>query len=178
MSRLVFFPDQSGYVLSSSYFGMTSRAMLLLIFHLGDEMYAIDSAEVVEIIPLVNSRPLYHAPEYVTGIFNYRGSFVPLIDLCRLIQGKSCHLCLSTRIIIVNYPLDRERTRYLGLIAEKVTDTFYRDRLESTDLPLTDNKTTYLGTMIMDRQRMIQSIRLESLFADGVPRWLLTDREE
>lgn len=152
--------------------------MLLLLFHLGDEVYAIDSAEVVEIIPLVDSRPLYRTPDYVIGIFNYRGSFVPLIDLGRAIRGKSCHSCLSTRIIIVNYPTGRDGSRYLGLIAEKVTDTFYREPSESLDSAAVDNKTTELGTMIVDRQRMIQSIRLESLFSDGVSRWLPIDTEE
>jgi chemotaxis-related protein WspB len=76
--------------------------MLLLLFHLGSELYAIESSQVIEIIPTVNLRPLHHVPDYVAGLFNYRGKFIPVIDLSQLLQATPCHLCLSTRIIIVN----------------------------------------------------------------------------
>jgi chemotaxis-related protein WspB len=42
--------------------------MLLLLFHLGSELYAIESSQVIEIIPTVNLRPLYHVPDYVAGL--------------------------------------------------------------------------------------------------------------
>ena len=54
--------------------------MLLLLFHLGSELYAIESSQVIDIIPTVNLRPLHHVPDYVAGLFNYRGKFIPVID--------------------------------------------------------------------------------------------------
>jgi chemotaxis-related protein WspB len=151
--------------------------MLLLMFYLGEELYAIDSTEVVEIIPRIGLRPIYQAPDYVAGLFNYRGSFVPVVDLRQLIQSQSCHSCLSTRIIIVNYPTG-DRSRYLGLMAEKVTDTFYPQSSQTKDFSPAVNKSNYLGTMIMDQAKMIQLIRLQSLFSDGVPLWLWSGKEE
>ena len=59
--------------------------MLLLLFHLGSELYAIESSQVIEIIPTVNLRPLHHVPDYVAGLFNYRGKFIPVIDLSQLL---------------------------------------------------------------------------------------------
>jgi chemotaxis signal transduction protein len=97
--------------------------MLLLLFHLGSELYAIESSQVIEIIPTVNLRPLYHVPDYVAGLFNYRGKFIPVIDLSQLLQATPCHLCLSTRIVIVNYINGDKPLQYLGLMAEKITDT-------------------------------------------------------
>jgi chemotaxis-related protein WspB len=151
--------------------------MLLLMFYLGEELYAVDSTEVVEIIPRIGLRPIYHAPAYGAGLFNYRGFFVPVIDLRQLLQGQSCYPCLSTRIIIVNYPLG-DRTRYLGLMAEKVTDTFYPQGSQTKDFGSSVNKSNYLGTMMMDQAKMIQLIRLQSLFSDGVPPWLWSGKEE
>jgi chemotaxis-related protein WspB len=151
--------------------------MLLLMFYLGEELYAIDSTEVVEIIPRIGLRQIYQAPDYVAGLFNYRGSFVPVVDLRQLIQGQSCHSCLSTRIIIVNYPIS-DRSHYLGLMAEKVTDTFYPQSSQTKDFGSSVNKGNYLGTMIMDQAKMIQLIRLQSLFSEGVPPWLWSGKEE
>jgi chemotaxis-related protein WspB len=151
--------------------------MLLLMFYLGEELYAIDSTEVVEIIPRIGWRPIYQAPDYIAGLFNYRGSFVPVVDLRQLIQGQSCHSCLSTRIIIVNYPVG-DHSCYLGLMSEKVTDTFYPQSHQTQDFSSFVNKGNYLGKMIMDQSKMIQLIRLQYLLFDGVLPWLWSGKEE
>ena len=76
--------------------------MLMLLFHLENERYALESTQIIEVVPLIELKKQPHAPNYVSGVFNYRGQIVPVIDLCQLIQGKSCHTHLSTRIILVN----------------------------------------------------------------------------
>lgn len=151
--------------------------MLLLLFHLSNDLYAIDSAQVVEIIPLVILRKLYHAPEYVAGLFNYRGKIVPVIDLCHLIQGYPCHLCLSTRIIMVNYPRENNTMQYLGLMAEQVTDTLNKPETELIKPDFQSEQTAYLGEVIMDEQRMIQRIRVESLLPNSHSSWLLLENQ-
>lgn len=55
--------------------------MLLLTFNLGDDLYAIPVSDVIEVIPLVQIKPLRLAPPWVAGLFNYRGSSVPVLDL-------------------------------------------------------------------------------------------------
>ena len=44
---------------------------------------AIESRSVIEVLPLVPARPIPLMPDYVRGIFTYRGRLVPLIDLGR-----------------------------------------------------------------------------------------------
>ena len=97
--------------------------MLMLLFSCEDALYALDSTQVVEVIPRVILRKVHRVPEYVAGLFNYRGEIVPVLDLSHLIQGKPSISYLSTRIIMVNY-LDKDNNkRYLGLMAERVTET-------------------------------------------------------
>jgi chemotaxis-related protein WspB len=148
---------------------------LLLLFHLGDEKYAIDCKQVVEIIPQVLLKKLYQAPEYVAGVFNYRGRIVPAIDLCFIIRGDCCRRCLSTRIMMVNYPMPNGTTRYLGLIAERVTDTLYKPESELIPTELSSNSTAYLGEMIPEQQGMIQRLRVEELLSDSQRAWLLPE---
>lgn len=80
--------------------------MLMLLFYIGDDRYALEGSRVVEVVPRVALKTLHHAPEYIPGLFNYRSRFVPVIDLCHLIQGTPCRPLLSSRIILVNYRQD------------------------------------------------------------------------
>jgi len=53
----------------------------LVTFQLGEEHYGIDIMKVKEIHKVRNIRAIPNAPAYVEGIFNLRGSIIPLINL-------------------------------------------------------------------------------------------------
>ena len=57
--------------------------MQLLTFSIAGQPYAIESRRVIEVLPLVSARPLPRAPDYLLGIFTYRGRLLPLVDLAR-----------------------------------------------------------------------------------------------
>ncbi|MBW8811724.1 MAG: chemotaxis protein CheW [Lysobacter sp.] len=63
--------------------------MLLLVFHLDRDRYAIEAAQVVSVLPLVQIKTIPQAPAAVAGLFDYRGELVPAIDLCRLALGRA-----------------------------------------------------------------------------------------
>ena len=149
--------------------------MLLLLFHLGDERYAIDSKQIVEIIPQLSLRKLYQSPKYVAGVFNYRSKIVPAIDLCYLIGDYPCRHCLSTRIIIVDYPMPDGTTHYLGLMAERVTDTLHKPEGEWISTEVTSEAAAYFGEMIPEKDGMIQRLRVDKLLSDGQRTWLLPE---
>ena len=148
--------------------------MLMLLFYAGNNLYAIESSKVVEVIPRVGLRKVNHLPEYVAGLFNYRGAIVPVIDLCHLIQGNPSRSYLSTRIVMVNYPVKDNTLRYLGLMAERVTETLNKPDTELVDAGIKVNEAPYLGEMIVDEKGIIQCIRLEKLFSDSQQKYLLT----
>lgn len=75
--------------------------MLLLLFHVGHERYALESERVVQVFPNLLLKEIRHAPDYISGLFDYRGQIIPVLDLSHLIQGKACPNLLSTRIILV-----------------------------------------------------------------------------
>jgi len=139
--------------------------MLMLLFHAGDNLYALDSSQVVEVIPMVVMRKIHHVPDYVAGVFNYHGTIVPVIDLCHLIQGTACRARFSTRIIMVNYTAKDGGHRYLGLMAERVTETLSRPDLDPKNA-LTVNDVPYFGEMFMDEKGMIQQIHWQHLITD------------
>ena len=141
--------------------------MLMLLFYIGKDCYAIESDRVVEVIPGIPLRKIHHVPDYVPGLFNYRGQIAPVIDLCHLIQGKPSGKKLSTRIIMVSSSTNDNTLQYLGLMAERVIKTLDKPETELINSDARMNVAPYLGGMILDQNGMIQRIHLDQLFADA-----------
>ena len=78
------------------------QAMLLLTFQAAGQLYAVDAARIVEVVPRVNLRPLPHAQAFLAGVFEYRGDVVPVVDLGVLLGAGPAPDRLSTRIILVD----------------------------------------------------------------------------
>ncbi len=137
----------------------------MLLFQAGDHLYAIDSAQVVEVIPIVALRPLNQVPDYVAGVFNYRGDLVPVVDLCRLLHHTDCRSRFSTRIMIVRYSSNDGTQQWLGLMAERMTETLNRPDFETQTTQ--KSSAPYLGTLFMDEKGMIQQIHWQHLVPDA-----------
>jgi chemotaxis-related protein WspB len=158
--------------------------MLMLLFYVGDDLYALDCRYVVEVVPRVILRKIPQAPSYVAGLFNYRGKIVPVIDLCHLIQGKPSSGNLSTRIIMVSYTDTKNRQQSLGIMAERVTETLnapnhishnINSEQPASDEAKFDRQNPYLGEIFMAEKGLIQRIRLEYLFLDHQHQYLLVN---
>jgi chemotaxis-related protein WspB len=152
--------------------------MLMLLFSIGDDLYALESSRLIEIIPRVPLRKIHHVPEYVAGLFNYRGSIVPVIDLCHLISGLPSRTYLSTRIMMVQPPQSGKSPQYLGLIAERITKTINKPENAIIESSLQIQKAPYLGGIIMEESRIIQRIHLEKLFTEVQTTYLLMAGED
>jgi len=96
--------------------------MLLLLFECAAERYALGTDSVVEVTPLVDFTPVPQAPAALAGLFNYRGIIVPTLDLSTLIAGLPARRLMSTRVLIVRYPLAAGHA-LLGLVVEHVMET-------------------------------------------------------
>lgn len=149
--------------------GFQDSAVLLLLFSAGGQLYAMESNDVVEVIPRVSLRPAVNLPSYVSGLFNYRGVVVPVIDLCVLIQNRPSGQNLSSRIIMVRSPRGNgdgsDREHLIGLLAEGVTDTISRPLNAFHDTGLTSGGKPYLGGMTLDERGMVQILHLQVLLA-------------
>jgi len=149
--------------------------MLFLLFHVENNVYALETSHVVEVIPIVILRKVYLAPDYMAGLFNYRGVIIPVIDFSYLLKGTPSRFYLSTRIIILNYPNKDNTARYLGLIAEQVTETLNKPDSELVDLGINVPDASYLSQMMIDEKGLIQCIKLEQLLANSQQLFLLSE---
>ncbi len=122
--------------------------MLFLSFRIGDEGFAMAIDRIVEVMPLTELRKVRQAPAAVAGSFEYRGRFVPVVDLCALELGRPARRRLSTRIIVMRHPQDD--ATLLGLIAENATEML---RLDPADF----------APFAPGPQGLVQRVELEDL---------------
>jgi chemotaxis-related protein WspB len=137
--------------------------MLLLLFHIDEDIYAIESTHIVEVLPLVMLRKVYQVPEHVAGVFRYRSCIVPVVDLCKLIRGEPSRSRFSTRIIMVQYQNRTGENAYVGLLAERVTETLDRPGYVPSEQ---SHDQAYLGEVWTHEGEMIQQFRWEPLISD------------
>lgn len=107
--------------------------MLYLLFSLDRYRYLLDVRQVVEVLPLIGIMPIPQAPPTVAGLFNYRGTLVPAIDLAQALLGRAARERLHTRIILAHITDEGGTPQLLGLIAETVTDTVRREATDFSD---------------------------------------------
>ena len=138
-------------------------SVLLLLFGLNTDRYAIDARQVVEVLPLLRITRVPQAPQGVAGMFNYRGAPVPVIDLAALTLGRPSHASLSTRLIVVRYDDEHGDTHLLGVIAEQATETMRRPCTDFVDSGVTLNEAPYLGPVTTDARGIIQLVEVSRL---------------
>ncbi len=142
--------------------------MLFSVFQLGTDRYAIEAAQVVEVLPLVRAKQIPGAPAGVAGIFDYHGAPVPLIDLAELAVGKPSRKWMSTRIILVNYGAEPGETHLLGLLVEQATETLRRTGEDFSDPGVAVSGSPYLGPVTTDAAGIVQRIEIRELLPESV----------
>ena len=142
--------------------------MLLLLFTLGQHRYALEARQVIEVVPLAELKEIPRAPDYVAGVLNYRGTPVPVLDITRMNQDYPSRVCMSTRIILVNYGVAGATSNILGLMAERVTETIKRERDEFVSTGVATPDAPYLGPVSKDSGGMLQLMDINELIPGEV----------
>jgi purine-binding chemotaxis protein CheW len=105
-----------------SVIGIT-RTRQYLTFTLGDEHFALDVANVREILEFTSVTKVPQTPEFMRGVINLRGSVVPVMDM-RLKFGMSItEKSVDTCVIVVEVSLEGETT-VLGALVDSVQEVF------------------------------------------------------
>ena len=143
--------------------------MLILVFKVEKNVYALPCGQVIECIPGIRPEPIPRSPQYVAGTINYRGQVVPVLDLCALVAHKPAPPLYSTRLIVVNYPLNANQSAPLALLAQEVVSYSEFDPKSAAKydgLLIQDAK--YLGKLYKYRGQMMQFIQVEELLTEDV----------
>ena len=151
--------------------------MLLILFQIGAHHYGLNTDNIVEIIPAIPLRSLPGTPEYLAGIFDYRGEIVPVIDISTLTIKKPAKVRLSTRIILFKFNFEKDQSRIIGLLAENMTDTLEVDPSKIQDTGITASDAPHLGPIIEYEDKLIQCVDIQKLISSELQKKLFSTHE-
>lgn len=137
--------------------------MLLLLLYVGDMAYALDTDAVVEVIPKVNLKSIPQAPSFVSGRMNFAGIPVPVVDLAELLEKRPSSNAMHTRIVILKDTFEGQ-DRYMGLMGEKITETFERDAALFVESGFNMQQFPYLKGVLTEGGISVQFVSVEELF--------------
>jgi chemotaxis-related protein WspB len=150
---------------------------LFLLFRIGPDHYALDTAEVAEVLPLTTLKQIPGAPAWVAGLMVRHGQPVPVIDIPALATGTPAVARRSTRTVLVHYrrTTHDQPARLLGLRLEYATETLRADPAAFVDGGIDPAPARYLGPVLHDARGLVQWVRVGALLPDAVHDLLFPD---
>jgi len=79
-----------------------------LTFKLADELYAINVANIKEVLSVPKLTKVPRMPNFMSGIINLRGSVVPVLDLCKKFALGETTFTVDTGIIVTEIDTVRD----------------------------------------------------------------------
>lgn len=101
---------------------LTGAAAGAVVLRLGPARYAVAMAEVAEVTTVPPTTRVPGAPAWLTGVANWRGRMLPVVDLRLLLGHEVSPLPTSARLVVVAPPGQHALT--VGVVAEAVPGTY------------------------------------------------------
>jgi purine-binding chemotaxis protein CheW len=136
-----------------------------IAFRIGVQEFCIDIMSVREIRGWTPATALPHAPSYVRGVINLRGSVLPIVDLAERLGFPPTEAAERQVIIVVQVG-----SQIIGLLVDAVSDilTQAMDAIQPTPEVATDTVRIFLKGVLAIDGRMIGLVELDSLMAHEI----------
>jgi purine-binding chemotaxis protein CheW len=131
-------------------------------FRIGAQEFCIDIMSVREIRGWTPATPLPHAPSYVRGVINLRGSVLPIVDLAERLGFPPIEATARQVIIVVQFA-----GQIIGLLVDAVSDilTQSTENIQPTPDIATDVVKSFVRGVLAIDGRMIGLVELDSLMS-------------
>ena len=132
----------------------------LIAFRIGEQEFCVDIITVREIRGFAAATPLPHAPNFVVGVINLRGTVLPIVDLAaRLGFGATVPTARSVVIVV------RIGRQLVGLLVDAVSDilTVTDDLLQPTPDIASEMARSFVRGVMAFEGRMISMIAVDAV---------------
>ncbi|HEY8155592.1 MAG TPA: chemotaxis protein CheW [Myxococcota bacterium] len=148
--------------------------MTLGCFEVAGHTYAIDVAQVREVVRWQSVTPLPNSPSLIEGVIDLRGAVVPVVDLGRALGGAPAAPGQRTRIAVTEVD-----GLVMGLAVDAAVEVLSVDVSNLEDPPLLATQTGYDVTRAVVRRPGSEPILVLSLehVLEGVYRSALSAKE-
>lgn len=138
----------------------SNKAEELIAFRIAEQEFCVDIQSVREIRGFAPATPLPHAPSFVTGVINLRGTVLPIIDLAaRLGFGRIQPTARSVIIVV------RVNQQLVGLLVDAVSDilTVTDELLQPTPEVGSELARSFVRGVMAIEGRMISLIAIDGV---------------
>jgi len=143
-----------------------------LTFKLGEETFALDVAEVREILDFTTVTKVPRTPPFMRGVINLRGSVVPVMDLRLKFAMSATQQTVNSCIIVVEMTMEGDSI-VIGVLADAVQEVIdlEPEQIEppprigtklNTEFILGMGKHNGAFMMILDINKIFESADLET----------------
>lgn len=134
----------------------------LLTFKLGEQDYAVDIMSVREIRGWTKTTPMPHAPEFMRGVINLRGTVLPVMDLAARLGLGPLETTDRNVIIVV-----KVRDALNGLLVDAVSDivSLSEEDMQAPPDVGSDATANTIRSLSLIDERMIRVLQLENIIA-------------
>ncbi len=134
----------------------------LVVFSLGREEFAVDVAQVREIIRMEEITRMPKSPPFVEGIINLRGQIIAVIDLAKRLNMNPSERTEADRIVVV----ETEDLK-VGMIVDSVSEVMSvtEEEIEPPPTLASDAASPYILGVVKRDKRLIILLDLSRLLS-------------
>lgn len=137
----------------------TEETLHIIGFMAGNEEYAVPILNVKEIVKPIEFTRVPAVPDYVLGVFNLRGTVLPLINMRLKFGLPAIKQDADTRYLIIN-----QQDEMIGFMIDKLTAAVRIPQSDIEPIPESFNENQNLLRGIGKREdRLITILRVENL---------------
>jgi purine-binding chemotaxis protein CheW len=132
----------------------------LLCIRLGDQEFALSIQAIREIRGWISSTPLPHAPSYIKGMINLRGSVLAIIDLAERLGLPSREPNAASVVVVIE-----SGVRVIGLLVDAVCDIITVTDAMRQAAPDTGSAVSreYFEGLIMREDRIVSVLSVQAI---------------
>ncbi len=136
-----------------------------IAFRVGTQEFCIDIMSVREIRGWTPATALPHAPSYLRGVINLRGSVLPIVDLAQRLSFPGTGATQRHVIIVVQV-----ENQLIGLLVDAVSEILSQaaDAIKPMPEVATDSVKSFVRGMLAVDDRMIGLIKLDAIMPANV----------
>ncbi len=142
-----------------------------VFFRLLNEVFALDVKNVIETIEITELTPVPETPDFMKGVFIFRGNVLPVIDLRMKFQLPEADEDSKKYIIISTYESD-DKQQNIGFIVDKIIDVVGLSEMDINDFPEVGSKynTEFINgivkhndiiTIVLNIEKILSSVEVD-----------------
>ena len=139
-----------------------AKSREMITFLVGAQEFCIDVMSVREIRVWTPATPIAHAPSYVSGVINLRGTVLPIIDFAARLGFPPAEPTTRHAILVAQIG---EQT--VGLLVEGVSEilTVTEDLIQPTPVVASELAREFISGIVATQNRIISLVALGGLTA-------------